>query len=489
MLADLDRPKEFCSKFASIGQDDTLSALEKANMVLNTVREFNLKIHGELARLDRKIACLNEPDRPWNMERNVMSDSDNQPGLEPKASLDMVQNLNIFAEIEGWTDDNYDALSELGNIPIWGYQPVWRGEDLIIQPLPCKVKPVFRPVYEASPCLGSDGSLCSSQSISVSIKDFPLVCKALRYSNNLLAYEQKELTLYIKTPDKGLSPEFRGFSTNGEAETFFLRGVMCYLVDWILNARWETDTLTEQFLWGDHVLYDPDRDMTYLERLLCLQWEVLQGSYPMWNIHETVKQLFEQAEQTNGDEGIDGAIHLYVGLKGLIDRITRESPLLMFGLPGEAQDDFYKWHSFGSFRLSCMLNPIKAISHGGLPGPSLALKQWAYINTIEAQRLSKQENTHLGHPHDRANLAINKGALQMALPYYTQLGTVSSLCYANYLAMKNRFPSPEGDKDLWWHKALSHFVNKRGRTESRSLLTYNGYRFHPEDFPNDHYPQ
>jgi hypothetical protein len=433
--------------------------------------EFDWMV-GRIDPWDTYIYSYSDRERSQKgYKKNVVCELDFSLMLSSKQcyeeGLEIMRYQNRFVQIDGWMDENYEALAELGNIPIWAYQPVWNEETLLAQPLPCKVEPVLRLAYESRRHGGS---------IFISIKDFPLVSKSLYHLHSSPVGRQAALACLFTLPDEGLTPDFWGFKTEAEVRTFLQASLIRYFGVWLRNIYWgEMGT----------IVHTPEFALFHLGRTLNGLEEWVVENIPAWDLvpekskydymYGNAVELFSEAEQANADGGISTAIGLYFEVKALVDQLCREEPSWRTNQSQQVIQDLYNKYSTCCFRLSSMADSPKKPVPANQPGPSLAVKQWAYINVVEALTMVR----FIGRrPRFRASLLINQAALMLELQRYPDVSITSALCLATFEIMKHRSPLVRGRTLL--DMAHKHFLNgdpPSARRWTEDIELHHGYYF------------
>lgn len=381
--------------------------------------------------------------------------------------LEIMRHRNKFVQIDGWTGENYEALAELGDIPIWAYQPVWDGEILVAQPLPCKVEPVFRLAYSHDR---------PRSSIFISIKDLPLVCKSLYHLHSYPAPQYFLLKLVLKIPRGGVTPVFWGFKTEAEVRDFFQCSMMRYLGALIMHAHWGKE---------GKVIDTPQEGTFRLHRRLNTLEAWIVENIQSWKhelekpkhryMHDRALSLFNEAEQADADGGLSTAIDLYVELKALVDQLCREDLFWEEARPPVVLLDLYMKYSICCFRLSTMAGSLKKLISTNQPDSSLATKQWAYVNAVEALSMTH----HIGgQPRIRANLLMNQAALKLELQRYPDASITSAICLATFEMIRYSMPLVRRRTLM---KYASRYFREGRRLQVRhwkeEVQSYHGYYF------------
>lgn len=361
----------------------------------------------------------------------------------------LLQNRNKFVQIEGWTDADFKALSKLGRVPIWSYRPIWHGETLVAQGLPCKVDPVLRFI----------NTLRAGDTIFIYIKDLPLVCKAIRqcrsYPN---PSAPTEFLLEFNIPEEGLTPAFWDLKTNSEVQDFLNEGLIRYTGLFILYLLWRNQDPAlgaaiegNNEATGNHADEEPTNDglsqvfprpVNELEIWIANHvrpWRPAERGPKFRYMIDSIKSKFIEAEELSSSNYFK-AVGLYLEVKDLVRQLFLEEPQWYYMATKEHKLELCKTYSTCCYRLSFMSNITETFVESNQSTSRLAVLQWAYINCVEA--LSMIQDECLGaKPATRSELFITLGNLQLQFDNFCDSHVATSLCLAIYGILKARMPA------------------------------------------------
>lgn len=334
---------------------------------------------------------------------------------------------NKFVKIRGWTDDDFEALFELGSIPIWSYEPIRHMDTLVTQRLPCLVEPVLQ----------FNNYSGKGHTILIYIKDLPLACKAMYHCRTSSRPESNTLlSMDLRAPATGLTPVFWDFETDVEVKDFLNRGVIRYLGTCIqtisVNSKpWRRNDVPEP---GSRPLNELEEWILNHVQPHLDELEVTK----VQNMLESALADFARAEELiTSEEGVAEAIGHYVECKDLVHQMSKEEYVFELDLDDEVFQDLFMRYSFCCYRLSCIVAHLD---------DGIAAAQWAYINCLEALCMVQHAASE---PQVRLALLLILANLQLALPEFSDLAVASTLCLAIYEILEH------GEPDLEHHELVA----------------------------------